>query len=42
MKQFRVVWVDYNLASDWLNQAEWTIKDLEQFKHLGNYYVEYR
>lgn len=40
MKQFRIV--INGIASEWLNQAEWTIKDLEQFKDFKDYYIEYR
>ena len=40
MKQFRIVINE--IASEWLNQAEWTIQDLEQFQEVENYYIEYR
>lgn len=40
MKQFRIV--INGIASEWLNQAEWTIQDLEQFKEFKDYYIEYR
>lgn len=42
MKQFRVILVDYNLCSQWFNEADWTIEDLMHFLEFGNVDYEYR
>lgn len=46
MKQFRIVLKGRNkskcIVSEWFNCSDWTLQDMEQFKELGNYYIEYR
>ena len=43
-KQFRIVFGTGNsqVKSAWLNADEWTLADMEQFKEIPNYYIEYR
>lgn len=42
MKQFRVFFVKSNLVTDWLNAAEWSVKDMMQFLEFGDIQFEYR
>ena len=44
MKQFRIVLTGKKAkaTSEWFNCSDWTLQDMEQFKELGNYYIEYR
>ena len=41
MKQFRIVF-NNEMATDWQYADEWTLEDMQQFKSLGSYQIEWR
>ncbi len=43
-KEFRIVLGSGNnkVVSAWMDASKWTLADMEQFKEIPNYYLEWR